>query len=373
MLSEFLLRVRATGTEEFAKSAKETERAVTKTELAATKLAGHLSKISMLAAGTAILKWAHQSVKAAQDVTDLADRTGIARDKLQAMQYAAEATGTSFNTLISAFESLGKAQGSIVAGLGRAEGFAEAFEALGISVEEVKSKSPEKLFAQLLSRMKEGTISASDLAAGVKVLGGAFPEMLAPAKDGLAELVAAFKDSHMEINDSTAEQLDVMGVAWDKFWTDRKFELKKFVAETIRGFASMGLLAQASVADILAKFGVDGAAEFRDEALEKRALLNENATTNPEGERLQGELKRKQANRKRGELDATSGVINMTPEKVSASAGSGGSAPSGDELSRIGLFRGESGGISGIMRSQVQELKRVNSNLRTLTQKVSDE
>lgn len=239
-MSEFLLKVKASGTEEFAKNAKETADALNRADASASKMAGKLNELSKHAglfvralSASAIIKWAHATIQAAQAVTDLSDRTGIARQELAALSYAADATNTPVQVLIASFEALAKAQGDIQAGIGRTAERIKAFEKLGITLADLQKKSPQQLFTELTARMKEGAITSEQMSAGIRLMGESFKDLIPAAKDGLSDLVKEFEGSWAKIDEGTSSYLDNMGANLDKFWAKAKAGGKKFSADLI--------------------------------------------------------------------------------------------------------------------------------------------
>jgi hypothetical protein len=353
------------------------------------------------AATYALGKMISTAVRGAQAMTDLAGRARITRDELQGLSYAASATGTDLNVIIGVYEALAQMQGQVQAGIGRTSEKIKEFAKLGITFEDIKKKTPMQLFVQLNEILAKGTLSNEQYAAAVKLLGESVKDMVAPAKDGLADMVKEFETSHAKINDSTLDFLDKLGDAWDKFWAKGAASGKKFTTELAGGFLSTGALIAGGGLKLLKPI-LPGVAKFGDELLEMRATKNgggdgeaavdkaevdhKNKTNNLDtAKKLEG--LRNAIRKELGEdaddvLDELDGS-NSKPEDYERAlrrakrqksketgGGNAGNPPSADALQRIGLFVGDPTGVrkeiqnqNVLLRDVKRELEKVNSNL----------
>jgi hypothetical protein len=305
-MPDFLLNVRAIGTEAFGKSAKETAEALNQMEPSAKRLGAYLSDLFKIGA---IAAWAKETVRAAQALTDLSDRTGIARGELQALEHAANATDTPIDVLTGAFERLAKVQGDLRAGIGRGEGNLDAFKELGFSMRDLERLSPQQLFAAIADKAKQGALTTSEMSAGVRLLGEGFRDIIPAAKDGLGDLVKEFGSSWKEIDEGTIDVLDRMGSAFDAFWANVKAGAKKFSADLLSS-VSVGATTIASYLVRGAGLFSPGAAAIAEEMDTQLELDRMGGDGSRETERLEGRKREAEKNRSsREQIETLKGLI----------------------------------------------------------------
>jgi hypothetical protein len=102
------------------------------------------------------------------ELKSAADYTGFSTDQLQALELAAKKTGGSLNDVTGMLNRLKRAVAEAIAGKGE---LVKAFEALGLSQEDLKNKSTEEIFDELSRAFSEGKISGEQFAAMTKILG----------------------------------------------------------------------------------------------------------------------------------------------------------------------------------------------------------
>lgn len=136
----------------------------TSKELAST-LGGMLGVLALVEAFKSMTEGVQQSVLSLQN---LSDRTGISITTLAGLQHEAETVGVEFNSVEQGLTRLSRSQALAVEG-GKAQ--QAAFERLGISMEQVKSSSPEQLFYTVAEAMQQSKSRAEENASAFALFG----------------------------------------------------------------------------------------------------------------------------------------------------------------------------------------------------------
>ena len=135
-------------------------------------------------------------------------RTGLSTDQYQRVSNVTESTGLDAGSAAHAIDHIAKAQtelkhGSIDA-TRATEKLAEAFAAIGISVSQVESLSPQQLFFRIADALKDaaaqGKLTGEQIAAMKEVLGKAGPELIPAFAKG-------FEGDAADIGNLTEEQI----------------------------------------------------------------------------------------------------------------------------------------------------------------------
>lgn len=147
------------------------------------------------AAGGAMLAMANKTAEAADFIDKLSERTGINREELQRWKYAAEQSGADIGKLEVGMKKLSETMDKASTGskLG-----AEAFDRLGISMEEVESKSPSEMFELVAKKLADMPDSAERNALGNQLLGKSYTELM-PLLNAGSEGMQQLKDRADEL------------------------------------------------------------------------------------------------------------------------------------------------------------------------------
>lgn len=86
-------------------------------------------------------------VKAAEATGDLAEKLGISAEALQELTFVADQSGTSQESLVTAFRGMTKLLGAIERGSKEAK---DELAAIGLTIDDLKGKSPDQVFTILL-------------------------------------------------------------------------------------------------------------------------------------------------------------------------------------------------------------------------------
>lgn len=172
---------------EFTGKLSEAQRDLTKFGKSALKIG-----TSMSALGAAIIVPMALSIKSfaenSEQIENMSQKTGLSIRSVQELGYAASLTGSSMDGLTVAFKS------SQIAIAGAESGSAEAikkFNALGISLDEIKGKSADEQFMTIAAAIADIPDPAQRAAAAVQFFGRSGTEMLpmlASGAEGLRKL-----------------------------------------------------------------------------------------------------------------------------------------------------------------------------------------
>lgn len=169
------------------------------------------SSIGSAFAGTAILSSASRFVESmaneAKQIDFGASKIGVDTERFQALKYTAESTGASIETVSAAYRNIAKS--AIEAESGNAEAI-DSLKAIGVQVDDIKSKSPDEIFSEIAQSVKGATLSTEQLVALNKVLGKTYQELTTGLQRGaFANATDPFAESAEEIKKNKAFYNDI--------------------------------------------------------------------------------------------------------------------------------------------------------------------
>ena len=115
-------------------------------------------------------------------IRDESKKIGVDTDTFQELDYAARQSGASIENVGQAFKALSMKQQDAVNGSKEAAG---AFERYGITVDQLKAKSPQDLFALIAKQVENGVNKANELADLQRILGESGTQLLPTMQAGL--------------------------------------------------------------------------------------------------------------------------------------------------------------------------------------------
>lgn len=179
----------------------------------------------------AAISAAEQMAAYGDQVEKLSQKTGLSTTSIQQWSFAAKAVGVDTKDATKALSDLGDAQNKALQGN---KDSVAAFKAIGISLDDLKKKSPD----QLLSTIADAFSSAADGASKAAVaneLFGASGENLIPLLDrgaaGLAELKAQADASGAVIDDKLVKQMAALNEQMEM--SKAKMEAASMSAKTV--------------------------------------------------------------------------------------------------------------------------------------------
>lgn len=142
-----------------------------------------------VAAGAALFTMAVKTSESADEIDKLSERTGINREELQRWKYAAGQSGADIGKLEVGIKKLSESM--VGAGEGSQKNI-DAFGQLGISIDDLKNKSQEDIFAGVMKGLASMPEGAERNALGNSLLGKSYTELmplLNAGADGMQDLM----------------------------------------------------------------------------------------------------------------------------------------------------------------------------------------
>jgi len=170
-------------------------------------VAGALSVAAVTSSVNALLE-------KADGIDALAKRFGVTAEAIQSIQFAADQSGTSSESM---FMGLKKLTVAMEEARGGSKEYIAALAGLGVSVSDIKSKNAEQLFYQIGQRINGTSAESVKLTDGIKVFGRAGDQVLGAMRDGFAGVAAGAKNAGVVIEENLVRQL-----------ADAKDQLSKF-------------------------------------------------------------------------------------------------------------------------------------------------
>jgi len=118
----------------------------------------------------------------ASRIRDESKKIGVSTTTFQELQYAAKQSGGSIQDVGKAFKALSLRQQDAIRGN---KEYTEAFARYGVTVDELKAKKPQELFALISKQVEDGVNKANELADVQRLLGKSGTELLPTMQAGL--------------------------------------------------------------------------------------------------------------------------------------------------------------------------------------------
>jgi hypothetical protein len=219
---------------------------------ASAELGGKLASMFGLIAAAEGFKFLIEGTqKSVLNLELLSEKTGIGITQLAGIEHVAEASGVKFDSVSGALTRLSKAQALAIEG---GEKQIKAFSDIGISVDELKSLSPEDLFFRVGEAMANSESHAAANAAAFTILGrggSALIPIFEQNKDKLHEMVEEAGRASGVTKEAGASALD-----WAK--------QEAILAESMRSLLIPAMQAAVPVIKFLETMGTDVAMVLRD-------------------------------------------------------------------------------------------------------------
>jgi len=135
-----------------------------------------------------LLAVTNKTAEYADEIDKLSERTGINREELQRWKYAAAQSGADIGKLEVGIKTLSGYMDDAMNGSKKAT---DAFAALGISVDDLRNKSQEEIFEEVMKSLGDMEQGATRNAIGADLLGRSYTELLPllnAGSDGMQEL-----------------------------------------------------------------------------------------------------------------------------------------------------------------------------------------
>ena len=155
---------------------------------------------------------AAKAVEFGSKISDLSTRLGISTDALQEFEFAAKMSGSTLDEFVGGLQKLAKAQSDA---LGGNEETINSFAALGVSVEDLKTKRIEDIFKQIGRSVRDASDVQLVMADAMKVLGKASGPILAAMRNDLEAAAEEARRLGLIIGGDVIANLDALGDSAD--------------------------------------------------------------------------------------------------------------------------------------------------------------
>ena len=205
-------------------------------EAAASSLTKHLAGLVTVGAFVGLAK---EAIDMGSALDDASKKFGVSAEDLSELQYVAKLSGVEFEALGKSFKFLNKA---VAEAENPTSDQAIAFKALGLSLEELKTKSPNELFdimADKLSGMKDG---ANKTALALAMFGKSGVDLL-PVLEGGAKGLHDMREEGKRLGATLTQEeitkLDAYGDAIDKIGMASKATAGKLMVDMVEGVKAL--------------------------------------------------------------------------------------------------------------------------------------
>lgn len=162
----------------------------------------------------AVLQFARSTIAMGGQISDTATRLGISAEEVQKWTYAATQSGATAEDVTSFFEKLAVAKQKAIQGDKAA---IQSFKALGVSMDDLKSKSIGDIGIQVGKAFEGGGPTDQLLPSLKNVGGGSAGAMIAPMASGLQTSFDKAIEAGVIMSDKGIADLDAAGDAMDTF------------------------------------------------------------------------------------------------------------------------------------------------------------
>lgn len=206
---------------------------------------GSKLKSSLMAIGSALalkhlISEAAELGEKAKDIHFGSERLDVDQQRFQQLQRAAEKYHSSIGTIFTAYKKM--AVGSVEALDGSLE-LRAAWSQLGISMDDLRKKSIDDIFAKISHKLAGAEVDGRKLAALIKVMGRSADELIPAFKHGAFEGANPFAipDENLKSLEDFKKNL---GVFKSVFQVVKDTALARMVSTTDEGFAGAGILSK---------------------------------------------------------------------------------------------------------------------------------
>ena len=210
---EILIKANDTSARAIASSVKNLEGMNSVIGTLSRSLAGIVSVGSLVALGKS-------AIQLGSDLDDASKKFGVSASELSKLQYVAKMSGVELEDLGGAFKFMAKA---IAESENPTSDAAIAFKAMGVSMDDLRKKSPNELFMMLADRFSEMKDGANKTALALAIFGRSGANILPVFADGAAgiqklkdeaaKMGAALSEEQIKKLDAYGDKIDAIGLA----------------------------------------------------------------------------------------------------------------------------------------------------------------
>lgn len=201
----------------------------TKAEMRAKTLQGRMTGVGKSIGGIgasigiglgigALASFTKNAFDMAAALSESAQKMGVSVESLQELNLAAEQSGVSQETLAASVAKLNRSLGDLQLGK---KGAVDAFDAIGLSAEDLKGKSPDQALRLIADALNKLPDVQQRVAIGAQLMGRGFSQLLPLINEGSAGLdkYAEASRKNGQITTEDAKRLDELSDRWDKLKT----------------------------------------------------------------------------------------------------------------------------------------------------------
>ena len=171
-------------------------------------LGGFGGAMGAAAAGAAVAALAHKTVEYGGRINDLSARLGVSTDALQEFDYAMTLNGATLEDATAAMQKLGAARQEALENGGEKM---DAFKALGISAEQLKTMRLEDLFKTIGRSVRDAADVQTVMGDAIQVMGKGSGNVLAAMRADLDAAAEEARKLGLIIGADTIAKLDELG------------------------------------------------------------------------------------------------------------------------------------------------------------------
>lgn len=196
----------------------------------------------------AVVAFSKSVIDLGGELQDTAGRLGISTDAVQEFKYAAEQSSSDLDAMANGLEKVAKAQEEVSQDSKRGQELADTFDRMGVSVDQLLSKTPEEVVRQLGENLGGLQVNAQLTADMLDIFGKSGGKLI-PVLQSLKEKSAELRDSGMFMSKEEIEMLDEAGDKMDKLGTKFKVMASSVVIAVTSPMESMTRFFQAFATD----------------------------------------------------------------------------------------------------------------------------
>lgn len=166
-------------------------------------------------AAAAIGRGVKALVSSAGEIRDTARAYGLTAEEFQGLDFAAKQTGASVNDFLKSIKSISIAQQSALEGQ---KEYTDMMNRLGISMDDLRSMSPQDLFREIAKRVESGELGVQNMADLFQLMGRNAANVLPAMQDGLDGTIAKFNEMGAAISTEGVEELAALGDEATTVW-----------------------------------------------------------------------------------------------------------------------------------------------------------
>jgi hypothetical protein len=217
-------------------------------------------------------RFASEALNLAEHLTDLSKRTGINVETLQRLGHAAERSGSNLDGVTAGITKLSV---SMADALGDNEAARNSFANLGVSLEDLKSLSPEEVFMRLADAVKNSNDPVQVAGDLNNVLGRSFKELIPLLLEGREGIEGLKAQAIGVIPEETIARIDTFKDQLEDAWGLTKLlgaEVVIFASNVQAAFEVGVQHVRKFVAELMGDVAAIKSAEMELEAIGKRNL-----------------------------------------------------------------------------------------------------